>query len=96
MTADRAVIADLRSTVAQQQTAITAFSSAVKTQAATPAASTSYGPFTVTGKDVYLTGYNLHIQSGSGSTTGTVNGYGNLIIGYNETRAALSAPARTT
>ena len=68
---------------------------AARTNAAAPpaaASTTTYGPFTVTGKDVYLTGYNLHIQSGSGSTTGTVNGYGNLIIGYNE---APSSPKRT-
>ena len=66
---------------------------AARPSAATPAASsTTYGPFTVTGKDVYLTGYNLHIQSGSGSTTATPNGLGNLIIGYNE---APSSPKRT-
>ena len=39
-------------------------------------------PFTVSGTDVTLTGYNLHIVNGLGST-GTLNGRGNLIIGYN-------------
>ncbi len=46
----------------------------------------TYGPFTVTGTDVYLTGYNLHIQSGAGTTNATPNGLGNLIVGYNATR----------
>jgi len=36
--------------------------------------------------NIYITGANLHIRSGSGSTSGTVNGLGNIIVGYNETR----------
>jgi hypothetical protein len=36
------------------------------------------------GQDMYVTG-NLHIVNGLGSTE-TVNGYGNLIVGYNELR----------
>lgn len=39
---------------------------------------------TRTGNDIHITGANIHIESGSGSTDGTVNGLGNLIIGYNE------------
>lgn len=38
------------------------------------------------GKQVYFTGVNLHVRSGSGSTTGVVNGTGNLILGYDEAR----------
>ncbi len=34
--------------------------------------------------DLYVTGINLHVQSGSGATDGPINGAGNLIIGYNE------------
>ncbi|MGR0482044.1 MAG: hypothetical protein ACTFAL_11745 [Candidatus Electronema sp. V4] len=34
--------------------------------------------------EIYLTGANLHIRSGSGKTDGAVNGLGNLIVGYNE------------
>ena len=41
---------------------------------------------TRTGNDIHITGANLHIESGSGSTDGTVNGLGNLIIGYDEAR----------
>jgi hypothetical protein len=38
------------------------------------------------GKQIYITEANLHVRSGSGATDGTVNGLGNLIIGYNENR----------
>ena len=38
--------------------------------------------------DLILTGANLHVRSGSGSTDGVVNGKGNLVIGYNESRDA--------
>ncbi len=38
----------------------------------------------VTGTEIYITGANLSIRSGSGSTDGTINGLGNLIVGYNE------------
>lgn len=34
-----------------------------------------------------VAGANLQVVSGSGSTAGTVNGVGNVIIGYNETSA---------
>ncbi len=34
--------------------------------------------------DILITGVNLHVRSGSGDTSGPVNGAGNLIIGYNE------------
>ena len=40
------------------------------------------------GNDIYITGANLHVESGSGSTDGAVNGLGNVIIGYNETIGA--------
>lgn len=38
----------------------------------------------VEGNDVYFEGCNIHIRDGSGNTTGSTNGLGNLIIGYNE------------
>ena len=40
----------------------------------------------VAGDNIYITGANLHVRSGSGITDGPVNGLGNLIIGYNEGR----------
>jgi hypothetical protein len=38
------------------------------------------------GNDIYFSGVNVHIIDGSGNTYGAVNGLGNLIVGYNETR----------
>ncbi len=98
--ADRSVIADLRSQVAAQQVKLNLVSATANhadtvAALAQPAASSSYGPFTVSGKNVYLTDYNLHIQSGSGSTGGKVNGYGNLIIGYNEGRGSSGTDVHT-
>lgn len=40
----------------------------------------------VDGKQVYFSGVNLHVRSGTGSTTSSPNGTGNLIIGYDEAR----------
>src|SRR4051794_1415019 len=39
--------------------------------------------FDETGKTVRVTGANLQVTSGAGATDGTVNGLGNLIVGYN-------------
>ena len=39
---------------------------------------------TRSGKTLRFTGLNLQVLSGSGSTSGAVNGLGNVIIGYNE------------
>ena len=35
------------------------------------------------GTEVFFTGCNVNVQSGSGATDGNVNGLGNLIVGYN-------------
>ncbi|HYB97714.1 MAG TPA: hypothetical protein VEC57_01135 [Candidatus Limnocylindrales bacterium] len=40
--------------------------------------------FSLVGDTVVVTGVNLQIVSGSGSTAGETNGLGNLIVGYNE------------
>jgi hypothetical protein len=45
---------------------------------------TKLASVSVSGDDLYFTGVNVHVRSGSGSTDGTINGLGNLIIGYNE------------
>lgn len=42
----------------------------------------------VSGTDMIIEGANLHIRNGSGGTFETLNGLGNLIIGYNEVFAA--------
>jgi len=42
----------------------------------------------VSGNDITISGANLYVNSGSGTTDGAVNGLGNVIIGYNELRGA--------
>ena len=42
--------------------------------------------FSRSGNDVIIEGANVHVRSGSGSTT-AANGLGNLVVGYNEPRA---------
>jgi len=40
----------------------------------------------VTGRDMVISGANLYVNSGAGSTDAPVNGLGNVVIGYNELR----------
>lgn len=40
----------------------------------------------VQGTEMHITGANLHVENGSGTTAGEPNGLGNVIIGYNEAR----------
>jgi hypothetical protein len=42
--------------------------------------------FSRAGNEITIEGANLHVVDGSGSTDGTPNGLGNIIIGYNELR----------
>jgi hypothetical protein len=42
----------------------------------------------VSGNDIVVSGANLYVNDGSGSTDGPVNGLGNVVIGYNELRGA--------
>ena len=35
----------------------------------------------IVGTDAYFSGFNVHIQSGTGATDGPLNGRGNLIVG---------------
>ncbi len=55
--------------------------------ALTSLSDTFLGYFSRTGTNIYLTGANLNIVNGLGSTTST-NGVGNLILGYNELRGS--------
>ncbi len=41
-------------------------------------------------QDFVFTGVNVHVRSRSGATDGTINGLGNLIVGYNEARTTKS------
>ena len=40
------------------------------------------------GNDITFSGVNVHIVNGTRSTGGAVNGFGNLIVGYNEMRGS--------
>jgi hypothetical protein len=42
----------------------------------------------VSGDDIVISGANLFVNDGSGTTDGPVNGLGNVVIGYNELRGA--------
>lgn len=42
---------------------------------------------TVVGDNLVLSGQNFQVISGSGKTDGTINGTGNIIIGYNESNS---------
>lgn len=44
--------------------------------------------FSRSGNEVYITGANLNIRSGTGYTYQQLNGLGNLIVGYNELRGS--------
>ena len=43
---------------------------------------------TASGNDIVISGANLYVNDGSGSTDGPVNGLGNVVIGYNELRGS--------
>jgi hypothetical protein len=42
--------------------------------------------FSREGDDIFITGANLHVRNDTGTTDGTPDGLGNVIIGYNELR----------
>lgn len=49
--------------------------------------------FSRIGNDVYISGANLHVRNGLGASNGFgVNGLGNLIVGYNESRGQPNNP----
>jgi hypothetical protein len=73
--------------LASLQAAVATLQSQVSTlQAENAALQDKLQYVTVNGTDMYVTGANLHVRSGSGATNGTINGLGNLVIGYNESR----------
>lgn len=85
ISANDSAISALSSTVSTQGSDITTLDATVASQ------TTNLGTLndktqclTSTATDAYITGCNLHIESGSGATDGTLNGLGNLIVGYNE------------
>ena len=86
---DTGVISGLQSTISGQASTI----AALQTQA--DASSTITNLFTLsdgygTGTELTLSGENLHIVNGEGATD-TINGLGNLILGYNDSNSSLTA-----
>ena len=76
-----AKVAALQSQITAQQAQIAAMQTTMNNLAAIFQSNVSRS-----GNDITFSGVNVRVVSGSGSTSGTVNGYGNLIIGYNEPR----------
>ncbi len=62
--------------------------SASSAQESPLAPSTATGALTIGPNGVYIDGANLYVRNGSGSTSSTVNGLGNVIIGYDEARSS--------
>lgn len=82
-------VAALRATVNNQTTQIAAMQTQVDSQADQIAALENLLiHFSRIGNEVFITGANLHIRNGMGSTE-TINSVGNLIVGYNEIRFPL-------
>jgi hypothetical protein len=73
--------------LAALQATVTALQATVNTQASQIAALQDLlQHFSRSGNDVYISGANLHIVNGTGTTDGSPNALGNLIVGYNELR----------
>ncbi len=73
-------------TIYYTQSQVNALLTAMDTRIATLEA--KLASVTATTTDVYFTDVNVHVRNGSGNTNGTVNGRGNLIVGYNEPRTS--------
>ena len=92
---------ELQKRVAEQNIVITQISGVVNRQNQSiahlqqqnAALQATLGCMSKNGMEVYFTGCNLHVVSGSGATVGTVNGLGNLIVGYNEDASLSGSPA---
>ena len=95
----QAQVTNLQAQVTNQQAGLNAESSARKqgesdilaaakaiSDKQVAAVSDKIAHFSRIGNEVYITGANLHLVNGAGRTDIT-NGLGNLIVGYNESRA---------
>jgi hypothetical protein len=72
--------AEVNALIASLQSQITTLQNTV---AQLSALNTTLQGVTRSGDDITFSGVNVRIVSGSGTTSGTVNGLGNLIVGYN-------------
>lgn len=81
----QARVATLETTVSTQSSQIASLQTAVSTLQTGQATLQAKLQFvTVSGTEMYITGANLNVRSGSGATDADTNGLGNLIVGYNE------------
>jgi uncharacterized coiled-coil protein SlyX len=99
MAAVEATNAQQSTTITNLQTALNqeianrqAADTALQNRATTVEAKTQY--MSVSAGEMFITGTNLYIQNGTG-TTYTANSFGNLIIGYNESRPQGYVDTRT-
>ncbi len=71
---------------------ITPVGGACQFQFSSPGGPVSVPCLSQVGTEVYFTGCNVNVRSGSGSTDAPVNGLGNLIVGYNANDGARYRP----
>jgi hypothetical protein len=79
-------IADLQAIVNSQETRIAQLEASLPSAATLEFIESLAEVMAVQSNNVVFSGVNVHVRNGQGSTT-TVNGLGNLIVGYDETRA---------
>ena len=78
-------VSGLQTTVGSQADQITSLQSAVANLQTVQLDLQSKLQFvSVTGTEMFITGANLSIRNGVGTTAGPPNGLGNLVVGYNE------------
>lgn len=88
-------VSDVETSVAALGTQVSSVQSSTSTfgadiaavQARATALETKTMNMTADADNVYFTGVNLHVRNGTGTTTGAVNGKGNLIVGYDAARS---------
>jgi hypothetical protein len=73
---------DVTAQIAQLQTLVAGLTSRVE------ALEAKLAHVSASGNDIVISGANLYVNDGSGTTDGPVNGLGNVVIGYNELRGA--------
>lgn len=81
-------VAALGAQVSSVQSSTSTFGADIASvQARATALETKTMNMTADADNVYFTGVNLHVRNGTGSTTGMVNGKGNLVVGYDAAKA---------
>jgi hypothetical protein len=89
-------VSDLQTTVSAQASQITSLQSAVANLQEVQIDLQNKLQFvSISGTNMFITGANLNIRNGVGTTAGEPNGLGNLIVGYNENAFPPSTQPRT-